>query len=107
MANTWGEWAQLNPSATTLSDLYTVPGATQLVGVVTVSNRDGAVPTTFRISVAIAGAANDNKQYKAYDATIAAGGVYEQLVACGPADFIRVYATLATLSFTLSGVKKT
>lgn len=106
MANTWGTVAEKNPNATTLTDAYTVPALTQFVGIVGVSNRS-AVGTSFRVSVALAGAADNDIQYRAYDVAIIGNGVDSVLVAAGPADVIRVYATLATLTFTVFGVLKT
>jgi hypothetical protein len=59
--------------------------------------------------VAIAGAVDDNKQYIAYDASIA-GNTFVTVtigITLGATDVVRVYATLATLSFQLFGVELT
>lgn len=109
MADTYKVLAQSNPSATTLTDVYTCPGATQtIVSTVTIANRS-ATGTSFRISVAINGAADANQQYIAYD--VAIGGNEAIALTLGitvdAADVIRVYATLATLSFNIFGVEKT
>ena len=98
--------AQLNPSATTLTTLYTVPVKYQAKGRVHVCNRS-ATATTFRISIGLAGAADDNKQYLAYDAVIA-GNEDAQTVefVADEKDVIRVYATLATLSFSFLGTEE-
>lgn len=96
---------QSNPSATTLTDAYTVPGATTaVVSSGTVCNRS-ATPTTFRLSVAVAGAADNNKQYLFYDAPIGANETMALTlgITLGAADVVRVYATLATLAFNLFG----
>ena len=105
MASDYKILGQSNPSATTLTDIYTVPGATQTVGSrIVVCNRS-ATPTAFRISVAVGGAADNNKQYLAYDAPIGANEIVPLTI--GPTldatDVVRVYATLATLSFNLFG----
>lgn len=105
MAETWGEWAQVDPGAATLTPLYTVPAATQLVAVVTACNRGAA--TSIRISVAIAGAVDAPTQYKVYDLAIGANNTFRLPITAGPTDVIRVYATLGTLTFTLNGVKIT
>jgi hypothetical protein len=59
--------------------------------------------------VAVAGLADTNKQYIAYDVPIA--GVETKTftlgIALGAADVVRVYATLATLSFNIFGVELT
>lgn len=109
MANTYKTLGQSNPSATTLTDLYTVPALTQtIVSTITVANRS-AVATKFRLSIAIAGAADTNAQYYAYDADIAANQVITLTLGIGmqATDKIRVYATAATLSFNATGVEIT
>lgn len=109
MTDTIKVLAQVNPSATTLTDAYTVPGATTaVISTITVANRSGTA-TTFRISVAVAGAGDDNKQYTHYDFSIA-GNYTETItlgISLGAADVVRVYATLATLSFGIFGVEVT
>lgn len=107
MAQAWKVLGQSNPSAASLTDLYTVPSATEFTGIVVVANRS-ATPTAFRISVAINGAADSNEQYIAYDAPIGANAIYSTPPITGDAsDKVRVYATLATLSFSLFGTEKT
>lgn len=101
--------AQSNPLAATLTDAYTVAASTQvIVSTITVANRS-ATATSFRISVAINGAADSNEQYVAYDVPI--GGNETIALTLGitidATDKIRVYATLATLSFNIFGVEKT
>lgn len=108
MAQAYKILGQQNPSATTLTDLYTVPAATEAIcrGVI-VANRS-ATATSFRVSVAANGAADSNEQYIAYDVPIAGNEVKETFpVALDATDKIRVYATLATLSFTAMGVEIT
>lgn len=99
MAHAYKVAAQSNPSATTLTDAYTVPASTKVVGWVNVCNRGGA--TTFRLSHAVAGAADDNKQYLAYDTAINANDIITIKFAAAATDVIRVYAGAATLSFNV------
>ena len=107
MANAWRVAGQSDPSATTLTDAYTVPAAREFVGHVIVANRS-ATPTAFRISLAPNGAADANSQYIAYDVPIGANDVYTSpKFGIDATDKVRVYATLATLSFTVTGVEKT
>jgi hypothetical protein len=99
--------AQTNPSATTLTDSYTVPGATSTtISSIVVANRS-ATPTSFRVSVAAAGAADNNKQYLYYDLAIPGNDTFIATVGITLAttDVLRVYATLATLSFNIFGVE--
>jgi hypothetical protein len=99
--------AQVNPSATTLTDAYTVPGATSTVlSSIFVANRS-STPTSFRISIAVAGAADNNKQYIYYDVNIPGNDTFATTtgITLATTDIVRVYATLATLSFTIVGVE--
>ena len=97
---------QSNPSATTLTALYVVPNKYQARGRVFVCNRS-AVATSYRISVQLAGATDDNKQYIAYDTAIGgnANAVTEELD-LDEKDEVNVYATLATLSFSWLGTEE-
>jgi hypothetical protein len=109
MAETRKVLAQSIPAAATLTDAYTVPGATQaVVSTITVTNQS-ATATAFRLSVAIAGAADTAKQYISYDVPIAGNETkaFTMGITLGAADVIRVYATLATLSFNIFGVELT
>jgi len=96
---------QSAPSATTSTDLYTVPSTTQaVVSSIVVCNRDSAA-ATFRISTAVDGAALANSQYIAYDVTV--GGSDSTIITIGATlgdtDKIRVYASTANLTFTAYG----
>ncbi len=94
---------QTNPSATTLTDAYTVPVGSNFEFKYVVANRS-VTATSFRVSIAIAGAADDNKQYVAYDTAITGNDIYDSPVFfINATDVIRVYATLATLTFTITG----
>jgi hypothetical protein len=96
---------QSAPSATTSTDLYTVPSSTQaVVSSIVVCNRDSAA-ATFRISTAVDGATLANSQYIAYDVTV--GGSDSTIITIGATlgdtDKIRVYASTANLTFTAYG----
>ena len=98
---------QSAPSAATLTDAYTVPALTQaVISTITVCNRS-ATPTTARISIAIAGAADANAQYVTYDMAMAANETKGLTfgITLGAADVVRVYNTLATLTFNIYGVE--
>lgn len=105
MAIAYKVLGQSNPAATTLTDAYTVPAVTQVViSSIVVANRS-ATPTSFRLSVAINGAADANEQYIAFDVAIAANQVQTLTlgITLDAADVVRVFATLATLSFNIFG----
>ena len=100
---------QSAPSATTLTDLYTVPGATQAtVSSIVVCNRGGSAQT-FRVSVAVGGAANANAQYLFYDVPIPANDTFVATVGLSLAatDVLRVYASSTDLSFSAFGAEVT
>jgi hypothetical protein len=61
MANVYKILGQSSPSATTPTDLYTVPAATSTVcSSISICNW-GGTQTTFRVSISPAGAATANK----------------------------------------------
>ena len=100
---------QTSPSAASLTDSYTVPAVTKTtVSTITVANRS-AVATSFRISIAKAGAADDVKQYLFYDVPITGNDTFAATigVTLETTDVVRVYATLATLSFNIFGIEET
>jgi hypothetical protein len=107
MADTLKILGQSNPNATTLTDLYTVPSSTSAtVSSIVVCNRSSTA-TSFRISVSIAGAAIANEQYLYYDVPIAGNDTFVATlgITLATTDKVRVYATLATLSFNAFGVE--
>lgn len=109
MAETLKVLGQVDPSATTLTAAYTVPALTStVVSAIQVANRN-ATPTSYRVSVAVGGAADSTKQYIAYDKAIAANATdtLKLGISLGAGDVVRVYATLATLSFNIFGVENT
>lgn len=107
MAQTAISPKQSNPSAATLTEIYDCPDATTFVGQLTIANRS-AVATTFRVSIEIDNAATSNEQFLAYD--VAIGGnevvVIPGITMTGD-DRLNVLATLATLSFNLTGIETT
>ena len=101
---------QSNPSATTLTAAYTInaPAISTVVSSMFICNRS-ATATTFRISVAVAGAGDANRQYLFYDYPLE-GNMTVRLdnsrFTLAVTDVIRVYATLATLSFNIFGSER-
>lgn len=109
MADTFKVLAQSTPSATTLTDIYTVPSSTSTItSTIVVCNRGGG-DTTYRIAVAVAGAADATKQYLAYDAAILANEslALRYKLTLAATDVVRVYAGNANLSFNLYGMEVT
>jgi hypothetical protein len=100
---------QQNPAATTLTDLYTVPAATQtVVSTLVVCNRTGN-NRRVRVSVAPAGAADSPEQYLLYDVLIlkSDSNFYTLGLSLAATDKVRVEADAAGLSFSLFGTEVT
>jgi hypothetical protein len=107
MPNVYKILGQSSPSATTETDLYTVPAATSAVcSSLSICNR-GGTPTTFRISLSASGASTTNKDYLYYDVTLAGNDTFIATVGVTLAatDEIRVYAGNANLSFQVWGTE--
>jgi hypothetical protein len=95
------------PAAATSTLLYTVPASTSTtISSISVCNTS-ATATSFRISVAAAGATLANNQYIYFDQAIDGNSTYVATIGMTLAatDVVRVYATLATLSFNAFGVE--
>lgn len=96
---------QSNPSATTLTTLYTVPSAKEaVVSTISVANLT-ATAATFRIAIRPAGASITNAHYLGYDITVGASD--STLITVGltlaATDVISVYASTANLVFQAFG----
>ena len=96
---------QSNPSATTLTTLYTVPSAKEaVVSTISVANLSSTA-ATFRLAVRPAGASIANQHYIGYDVTV--GGSDSTLITVGltlaTTDVISVYASTANLAFSAFG----
>jgi hypothetical protein len=97
--------AQLAPSATTATTLYTVPSATSaVISTITVSNR-AATAASYRIAVRPAGATLANQHYLAYDVAIAANDTTALTlgITLATTDVVTVYASTANFSFNVFG----
>lgn len=103
---------QVEPSATTLTTLYTVPSATStVVSSLTVCNR--AAPTTstptFRIAIRPAGASIADQHYLVYDAQIGANDtiILTLGITLAATDVISVYSSNADTAFQAFGSELT
>jgi hypothetical protein len=96
---------QVSPSATTETDLYTVPAATSSVASSVIVCNRSAVLSTFRISIAVGGGATANKDYIYYDLPIGANDTFIATigVTLAATDKVKVYASNTNLSFSLYG----
>lgn len=98
--------AQSYPVAATLTDLYTVPGATKaIIKALTACNQSSTEAALVRASMAVAGAADEAKQYLAYDVLLLPNES-KQLLAdaevMATTDVLRVRATTGLVSFNAS-----
>jgi hypothetical protein len=105
MATIYKVLGQSSPSATTETALYTVPSATSAIGSsIIIANRSTSV-ATFRVSIAVSGAATSNKDYIYYDLPIGANDTFIATIGITLAttDVVRVYSSNTNLSFSLYG----
>jgi hypothetical protein len=105
LATTYKVLAQSAPSATTATDIYTVPSATQaVVSTIVVANR-AASAATYRIAIRPNGASLANQHYIAYDVTVGASDstTITLGITIDAADVVTVYASTANLSFNVFG----
>lgn len=98
---------QLDPVATTLTALYTVPGATSVTAsTVAICNRTSSNKRA-RVSIAVAGASDSLEQYIYYDVLVLKNDtIFATIgVTLAATDVVRVYTDAVGLSFSLFGVE--
>jgi glucose-6-phosphate dehydrogenase assembly protein OpcA len=96
---------QSAPSATTNTNLSTVPNSTSaVVSTIVVANRAGTA-STYRIAVRPAGALLANQHYIAFDITVGASDSTTLTlgITLAATDVITVYASTANLTFSVFG----
>lgn len=107
MANTYKVLGQVAPLATTDTDAYTVPSATQtVVSTVVIANR-AATAGTYRLAVRPAGATIANEHYLAYDTPIAGNDSTTLTIGITLAatDVITAYCSSADMSVNIFGTE--
>jgi hypothetical protein len=105
MSTTYKTLSQNALAATTSTDCYTAPALTQTVVSSIVFCNRGNTPTTFRLSIGVAGAALNVMQYLAFDVVIPANKPYIFTIGItlGAGDIIRAYAGNGNLSVSIFG----
>lgn len=96
---------QSNPSATTLTTLYTVPSATSsVVSTLCIANLSAA-SSTFRIAIRVNGASIANSQYIAYDVALLGNDtIFMTLgLSLSAGDIVSVYSSTGNTTFSLFG----
>lgn len=107
MATAYKILGQSAPSATTDTNVYTVPLATEaIVSTIVVCNR-AAAAGSFRLAVRPNGTAIANQHYLAYDVAIAANDSTTLTlgITVDATDVITVYASSANMSFNVFGAE--
>jgi len=109
MAETIKPLAQANPSATTLTDMYTVPASTSTVGsTLCICNRTSSTKKV-RVPVAIGGASDSLEQYIYYDTPVLKNdSIFTTIgITLTATDVVRVYTDVVGVSFSLFGTEIT
>ena len=107
MATTYKVLGQSNPSSATATTLYTVPSAkSAVVSTIAVCNQ-AATAATYRIAIRPAGATLAAQHYLAYDSSVTANNstMITIGVTLATTDVITVYASTATMSFSVFGTE--
>ena len=105
MARSYKVLGQINPTATTATTLYTVPGATQSVlSTISVCNFANTA-ATYRIAIRPVGETLASKHYVAYDSSLPANdtAVLTLGLTMNTTDILTVYASTASVSFGVFG----
>ena len=105
MATTYKVLGQSNPSATTETDLYTVPASTKTIASSIIVCNMSSSQASFRVSIAVGGGVTSNKDYIYYDLLIGGNDTFIATigVTLGASDVVRVYSSTALISFSLYG----
>ena len=96
---------QIEPSAATLTTLYTVPAASSaVISTMTIANLGGTA-TTYRIAVRPGGEAIANKHYFAYEISIPALDTLAITlgITLAATDVLSVYSTSGNVAFSAFG----
>jgi hypothetical protein len=109
MADNLKVLGQLDPAATTVTVLYTVPDMTQTtVSSIVAANRTGSA-ITFRLSVHVGGASADDKQFIYYDKSVAANDSLSIVlgITLNQTDVVKVYTSSVSPSHNMFGCETT
>ena len=109
MANAYKVLAQSAPSATTATDVYTVPSSTEaVISTIVIANR-AASSGTYRLSVRPNGAAEATLHFIAYDVPISANDSVTLTlgITLDAADVVTAYCSSADMSVNVFGTEIT
>lgn len=108
MSDTLKVLAQSAPTASSITDIYTVPGATSTtISSIMVCNQNSTGSINFRISIAVSGASDTPKQYLYYDVPLISNDTFVAVIGLtlGSSDVLRVMTDTANVSFSVFGVE--
>ena len=109
MPTTYKVLGQVAPSATTDTDLYSVPASTETVASsISICNRS-STGGTFRLAIRPAGETIADKHYISYDTAVPGNDSIHLTMGMtmGNTDVVTVYANNSNFSFTLFGTELT
>ena len=109
MSESFKVLGQAAPTAATLTALYTVPAATATtISSITICNTTSST-IKYRVSIAVANAADTIKQYIFYDVSITKNNTTSATlgITLAATDVVKVYSDTANVSFNLFGVEIT
>jgi hypothetical protein len=107
MANTLKILGQINPSATTITSIYTVPALTSAtVSTVAICNQSASAGT-FRLAVLKSGDGLAAKHYLYYDVTLSGNDTFAATlgITLAAGDALQVYTSSATMSAHAYGIE--
>lgn len=107
MANAYKVLGQNDLPATTLTDVYTVPSATEaVISTIILANRTASAET-FRIAIRPAGASISDEHYIAYDVPLPANDSTTLTlgITLAATDVLSVYASAVDLSVNVFGTE--
>lgn len=97
---------QSAPSATTATDIYTVPsGKSAVVSTLAVANRGSTTTVKYRVSIRPSGDTQADEHYIVYDVSLPANSsdFLTLGISLAASDVVTVYAATDDLSFSLFG----
>lgn len=107
MTDTRKVLGQSIPASKVLTDGYTVPALTSAVISTIVMCNQGWEEAEVRVAVAVAGAADDPKQYSYHDMPIPSKRTFTATlgITLGAGDVVRVYSDTGSVSFNIFGME--
>jgi hypothetical protein len=101
----YGVFASVAPPAATVTPIYTIPAGRRSTGRVIITNR--GAPTTIRLAIAPAGAADAPVQYMIWDEELGAPeSIATAPITLNAGDVIRGYSASGQVNFHYDGINQ-